>query len=84
MIFMLYLKRKVDNYLLNWKRDLNKKPLIIKGSRQVGKTESITRFGFQNYQSVIYINFVEEPNYKMITTDGYNAQDIIKNISRIH
>ncbi len=80
---MLYLKRKVDNYLLNWKRDLNKKPLIIKGSRQVGKTESITRFGFQNYQSVIYINFVEEPNYKMITTDGYNAQDIIKNISRI-
>ena len=80
---MLYLKRKVDNYLLNWKTDPNKKPLIIKGSRQVGKTESITRFGYQNYKSVVYINFVEEPNYKMITTDGYKAQDIIKNISRI-
>lgn len=80
---MIYLKRKVDNYLLNWKTDLNKKPLIIKGSRQVGKTESITRFGYQNYKSVVYINFVEEPNYKMITTDGYKAQDIIKNISRI-
>lgn len=80
---MTYLKRKVDNYLLNWKTDPNKKPLIIKGSRQVGKTESITRFGHLKYKSIIYINFVEEPNYKMITTDGYKAQDIIKNISRI-
>lgn len=56
---MTYLKRKVDNYLLNWKTDPNKKPLIIKGSRQVGKTESITRFGHLNYKSIIYINFVE-------------------------
>ena len=80
---MTYLKRKVDNYLLNWKTDPNKKPLIIKGSRQVGKTESITRFGHLNYKSIIYINFVEESNYKMITTDGYKAQDIIRNISRI-
>ncbi len=80
---MTYLKRKVDNYLLNWKTNPNKKPLIIKGSRQVGKTESITRFGHLNYKSIIYINFVKEPNYKMITTDGYKAQDIIKNISRI-
>lgn len=80
---MTYLKRKVDNYLLNWKTNPNKKPLIIKGSRQVGKTESITRFSHLNYKSIIYINFVEEPNYKMITTDGYKAQDIIKNISRI-
>lgn len=46
---MTYLKRKVDNYLLNWKTNPNKKPLIIKGSRQVGKTESITRFGHLNY-----------------------------------
>ena len=61
----------------------NKKPLIVKGSRQVGKTESIKRFGKENYSSVIYINFVEEPKYKMITSDGYSAQNIVKNISRI-
>lgn len=41
------------------------------------------RFGTLNYNSVIYINFVEEPKYKMITTDGYKAEDIIKNISRM-
>lgn len=38
---MLYLQRKVDAYLENWKADVNRKPLIVKGPRQIGKTESI-------------------------------------------
>ena len=80
---MLYLKRKIDFFLSAWKSNPDRKPLIVKGPRQVGKTESIRRFGEQNYKSVISINFVEEPKYKMITTDGYKAEDIIKNISRI-
>lgn len=80
---MLYLKRKIDAFLTEWKANLDRKPLIVRGSRQVGKTESIRRFGEKNYQSVIIINFVEEPKYKMITADGYKAEDIIKNISRI-
>lgn len=80
---MLYLKRKIDDFLAEWKADTDRKPLIVKGLRQVGKTESIKRFGELNYQSVITINFVEEPKYKMITADGYKADDIIKNISRI-
>ena len=78
---MVYLERKIDAYLEQWKNDENHKPLIVKGPRQVGKTESIRRFAEQNYQSVIYINFVEEPKYKMITGDGYNTDAIIKNIS---
>ena len=80
---MLYLKRKIDAFLAEWKAKADRKPLIVKGPRQVGKTESIKRFGNANYQSVITINFVEEPKYKMITADGYGAEDIIKNISRI-
>ena len=36
----MYLKRKVDAYLKNWKQDIHKKPLIIKGARQIGKTET--------------------------------------------
>lgn len=80
---MLYLKRKIDAFLAAWKMNPDRKPLIVKGPRQVGKTESIKRFGELNYKSVIYINFVEEPKYKMITTDGYKAEDIIKNISRM-
>lgn len=79
----LYLKRKIDEYLICWKSDAERKPLIIKGARQVGKTESICRFAQTNYKNVIYINFVEEPKYKLITEDGYKANDIIRNISRI-
>lgn len=40
----MYLKRKVDAYLKNWKQDTHKKPLIIKGARQIGKTETVLRF----------------------------------------
>ena len=80
---MIYLKRKIDTFLEKWKQNSERKPLIVKGPRQVGKTESIRRFAEKHYESVIEINFVEEPKYKMIIADGYKTQDIIKNISLI-
>ncbi len=80
---MIYLKRKIDQYLVDWKADENRNPLIVKGARQVGKTESILRFAHANYDNIIYINFVEESKYKMVCADGYKAEDIIKNITRI-
>ncbi len=77
-----YLKRKIDDFLLNWKADTTKKPLIVKGCRQIGKTESIRHFAkAAGYESVIEINFVKDEKYKKITVDGYSATDIIKNIS---
>ncbi len=79
----MYLKRKIDDFLLDWKNNENKKPLIIKGCRQIGKTESIKQFAKNNYSNIIYVNFVEEPKYKLIIEDSYNVADIIKNISRI-
>lgn len=79
-----YLKRKIDKYLADWKTNAEHKPLIIKGARQVGKTKSIENFAKQNYENVVEINFVEEPIYKQIVEDGYSAQAIIKNISRIN
>lgn len=79
-----YLQRKVDRYLSDWKSDLDHKPLIIKGARQVGKTKSIKAFAEHNYESVVEINFVEDPTYKQIVENGYSAEAIIKNISRIN
>ena len=79
----LYLRRKIDFFLTEWKNSENRKPLIVKGPRQVGKTESIRRFAKEAYRNVVYINFVEEPKYKKITEDGYKTEDIIRNISRI-
>ena len=79
----VYLRRKIDTYLNSWKKNPDRKPLIVKGPRQVGKTESILHFAMDTYQSVIYINFVEEPKYKLITENGYKPDDIIRNISRM-
>lgn len=77
-----YLKRKMDDFLSEWKANKNKKPLIVKGCRQVGKTESIRRFAATaGYESFVEINFVREEKYKKITADGYEAAAIIKNIS---
>lgn len=67
----------------HWKKDTERKPLIVRGAGQVGKTESIRRFAEENSKNVIYINFVEEPKYKLITEDGYKPDDIIRNISRM-
>ena len=79
----MYLARKIDNVLNTWKNAENHLPIVIKGPRQIGKTESIRRFAEKNYESLVEINFVEEPRYRTICADGYRAQDIIKNISLI-
>ena len=82
-VIQMYLKRKVDAFLEEWKADKNRKPLIVKGSRQIGKTESILHFAADHYENVIEINFVRDEKYKGIIADGYEAADIIKNISLI-
>lgn len=79
----MYIERKIDSYLAEWKSDEDRKPLIIKGARQIGKTESIRRFAKKNYKNFIEINFIDEPIYKQIIVDGYKASDIVKNISLI-
>ena len=53
----MYLKRKIDDYLLEWKKNMDRLPLIIKGARQIGKTESINQFAMDNYKNVVNINF---------------------------
>lgn len=77
----MYLKRKIDDFLMGWKNNSDKKPLIIRGSRQVGKTESVRKFASENYGQVVEINFIEEPKYKIITESGYSTNEIIKSIS---
>ena len=78
------LKRKVDAYLTNWKSNPDRKPLIIKGARQIGKTRSVEWFASQNYKSVIQINFVEQTKYRSIYNDGFEVDSILKNISLLN
>lgn len=81
---MELLKRKIDSYLLEWKNNPERKPLIVKGARQVGKTESIRNFAKNNYKSVIEINFVLQKQFKSIFEEGFEVDTIIKNISLIN
>lgn len=78
---MELLKRKIDTYLREWKANPKRKPLIVKGARQVGKTESIRAFGRTNYESVIEINFALQKKFMGIFDAGYEVDTIIKNIS---
>lgn len=52
-------------------------PLIVKGARQIGKTESIKNFGLNNYKSLIEINFVLQPEYKDIFDKGFEIDRVI-------
>ena len=75
------LKRKIDEYLIEWKKDEHKLPLIIKGARQIGKTNAIRNFGKNNYKTYIEINFALQPQFKTIFEDGFEVDNIIKNIT---
>ena len=78
------LARKIDEYMLNWKNNPDRLPLIVKGARQVGKTEAIRNFASKNYRCFIEINFALQPQYKTIFNEGFDVDTIIKNISLIN
>ncbi len=78
------LKRKIDAYLESWKNNPERKPLIVKGARQIGKTRSIEHFAAQHYKHVVKINFVEQIKYRDIFNDGFEVDMILKNISLLN
>jgi len=79
----MYLRRKIDDYLKSWRQTPGHMPLIVKGARQIGKTESILHFAKKEYKSVININFALESRYKTITSDGYEVEQVLRNITLI-
>lgn len=78
------LKRKIDSFLTEWKKSADRKPLVVKGARQIGKTCSIDCFAENNYSSVVRINFVEQPKFKNIFDDGFEVDAILKNMSLLN
>ena len=75
------LKRKIDNFLIEWKNNPERMPLIVKGARQIGKTESIRHFACNNYSHLVEINFILQKQYRDIFDDGFEVDTILKNIS---
>lgn len=71
-----YASEKNRKKLLEWKNDLNHKPLIIKGCRQCGKTASVLKFAKENYKHVVYLNFFENKTYSSIFSDSLEVDHI--------
>ncbi|MBR4564301.1 MAG: ATP-binding protein [Paludibacteraceae bacterium] len=78
------LKRKIYNILSNWKNDPVKKPIIIKGCRQCGKTFAVLEFAKANYKHVLYVNFLEDKQAGLIFADSLNAQHIISGLTALY
>lgn len=79
----IMLKRKIETYLTQWKKSEDKKPLVIKGIRQCGKTYIVRKFAKDNYESVVYINFILEPDKKSAFADNIDVDTIILNLSAL-
>ena len=77
------LKRKIETYLAQWKKSEDKKPLVIKGVRQCGKTYIVRKFAKENYESVVYMNFILEPDKKSAFTGNIDVNTIILNLSAL-
>ena len=75
------LKRKIYQSLIEWKKQTEKMCLVVKGARQVGKTFIIDKFARENYENYVYINFDENPGYKVIFVVDLDVNNLIKQIS---
>lgn len=77
------LKRKIETYLSEWKQSMDRKPLVIKGVRQCGKTYIVRKFAAENYENVVYMNFILEPDKKSAFMGNLDIDTIILNLSAL-
>ena len=77
-------KRKIYNKLSEWKENPSKKPIILKGCRQCGKTFAVTEFARQNYKQVLYVNFLENTEAKAVFEGSLVARSIIMGLSALY
>lgn len=74
-------KRKIESLLLEWKEQPKRKPLIIKGVRQCGKTSSVLAFAKANYKHVVYLDFRAYPDYKQFFYPNLDINAIVMRIT---
>ncbi len=74
------MKRALHSDLLNWKNDKKRKPLLLQGARQVGKTYLIHQFAQKEYNDLIYLNFEQNPDLKELFEGSLIPEAILENI----
>lgn|SRR3990167_428241 len=73
------MQREIDNHLINWKKSENRKPLILRGARQIGKTTSVRKLG-KAFKNFIEINFEFMPKFNAIFEADLDSHRIISDI----
>lgn len=74
-------KRKIENVLQSWLEMPSRKPLVVKGVRQCGKTSSVVDFATKHFKHVVYLDFREHPDYKKFFTPNLEVDNIIMRIT---
>jgi len=74
------MKRDIDNELKKWKTDKRRYPLLVRGARQVGKSFSVRKFGKENFENLVEINFEQDPRY-LECFNTLKPKEIVNSIS---
>lgn len=78
-----YFKRHIDKYLEEWKNSLNRKPLLVRGARQVGKSSAIRHLG-KGFKYFVEINLERQKDIKTLFGDNLNVKNICAQLSAIY
>ena len=80
----LNMKRNAYHQLLEWKNESRRKPLIVQGARQVGKTYLIREFGKNEFKNLVYLNFEKDNKLESIFENSLNPHEIMESISLLY
>lgn len=75
--------RKITSFLETWKESRHRKPLILQGARQVGKTYSLLEFGRKCYENVAYFNFETNPKLNKVFEENISPKYLIPILSHM-
>ena len=79
-IINMYYKRVIDKHLIEWRSEPQRKPIILRGARQVGKSSAVRQLATQ-FEDFVELNFEENPNLKSLFTADLNPHRIVDNLS---
>lgn len=78
------IQRRIQRKLIDWKNSEIRKPLVLQGARQVGKTWLLKQLGKAEFDDVAYFNFEEQPELKQFFEHTKDVQRIVQNLSLVH
>ena len=80
-LILPFMKRDIYQQLIEWKQSELRKPLILRGARQVGKTYILLEFAKKEYENYIYLNFEDDPNLDALFSQRFDKEKIITGLS---